>query len=92
MKKVTRTVYLTKESLNLIDKDIGAADKYTIFPFREEGTVSVDMTLDIEEEFRVTEEVLLYIIEGLTPALSEKEHAEKLDKVLVHLRSLGLEV
>lgn len=92
MKKITRTVFLTKESVNLIDKDIGAVPKYTLFPFKEEGTIQVEMTLDVEEEFRVTEEVLLEIIVGLTPALSEKEHQDKLDKVLVHLRTLGLEV
>lgn len=92
MRKVTRTVYLTKDSINLIDKDINATDKYTIFANREEGTVEVDITLSIPEEFRITEDLLMDIIIGLTPALSEKEHEEKLIKVLSHLRSIGAEI
>lgn len=92
MRKVTRTVYLTKDSINLIDKDINATDKYTIFANREEGTIEVDITLSIPEEFRVTEDLLMDIIIGLTPALSEKEHEEKLTKVLSHLRSVGAEI
>lgn len=92
MRKVTRTVYLTKDSINLIDKDINATDKYTIFSNKEEGTVEVDITLSIPEEFRVTEDLLMDIIIGLTPALSEKEHEEKLTKVLSHLRSVGAEI
>ena len=92
MKKITRTVYLTKDSINLIDKDINATDKYTIFANREEGTIEVDITLSVPEEFRLTEDVLFDIIVGLTPALSEKEHEEKLNKVLSHLRSIGAEI
>lgn len=89
MKKITRTVYLTKDSINLIDKDINATDKYTIFSNKEEGTVEVDITLAVPEEFKITEDILLDIIAGLTPSLSEKEHEEKLNKVLTHLRSIG---
>jgi hypothetical protein len=89
MRKVTRTIYLTKESIDLIDKDINAKESYTLFANREEGTLEVDITLSIPEEFRVTEDVLMDIIQGLTPALSEKEHDEKLTKVLSHLRNLG---
>lgn len=92
MRKVTRTVYITKDAINLIDKDINATDKYTIFSNREEGTVEIDITLTIPEEFRVTEDLLMDIIIGLTPALSEKEHEEKLSKVLAHLRSVGAEI
>lgn len=89
MKKITRTVYLTKDSVDLIDKDINALDKYVVFSNKEEGTIEVDITLSIPEEFKVTEDVLLDIIAGLTPALSEKEHEEKLNRVLTHLRSIG---
>ena len=89
MKKITRTVYLTKESIDLIDRDINAKQSYTIFANKEEGTVELDITLSVAEEFVVTEEVLLEIITGLTPALSDKEHETKLNQVLSHLRSIG---
>lgn len=92
MKKITRTVYMTKESTNLIDKDINAVDKYTIFSNKEEGTIEVDITLNLTEEFRITEDVLLDIIAGLTPSLSEKQHEDKLNQVLSHLRSIGAEL
>lgn len=92
MKRITRTVYLTKDSINLIDKDINATDKYTIFANKEEGTIEVDITLAILEEFKITEDVLLDIIAGLTPALSEKEHEDKLNKIVSHLRSIGASV
>jgi hypothetical protein len=92
MKKITRTIYLTKESINFIDKDINANDRYTIFANKEEGTVEVDITISVLEEFKITEDVLLDIIVGLTPALSEKEHESKLSQVLTHLRSIGAEI
>jgi len=92
MKKITRTIYLTKDSIDLIDKDINAKESYTIFSNKEEGTVEVDITIEVSEEFRITEDVLLDIIAGLTPALTEKEHEEKLNKVLTHLRSIGASV
>lgn len=90
MKRITRSVFLTKESIRLIDTDINATDKYSVFSNREEGTVEVEMTIDVPEEFRVTEDVLLEVIASLTPALSEKEHQGKLSMVTNHLRSLGL--
>jgi len=80
---------MTKESIDLIDKDINATDRYVIFSNKEEGTVEIDITLSVVEEFRITEDVLLDIIAGLTPALSEKEHENKLNQVLTHLRSIG---
>ncbi len=92
MKNITRTVYLTKESLDLIDKDINATDKYLIFSNREQGTIEVDITIKVPEEFKVTEDVLMDIIIGLTPALSEKEHDQKLNQVLSHLRALGASI
>jgi hypothetical protein len=92
MRKVTRTVYLTKDSIDFIDKDLNAKQSYTVFSNREEGTIEVDITLSVPEEFRVTEDVLLDIITGLTPALSEKEHDAKLNQVLNHLRSIGAAV
>lgn len=89
MKKITRTVYLTKESIDLIDKDLNARQSYTIFANKEEGTIELDITLSVIEEFKVSEDVLLDIIVGLTPALTEKEHESKLSQVLSHLRSIG---
>jgi hypothetical protein len=89
MKKITRTVYLTKDSIDLIDKDLNARQSYTIFANKEEGTVELDITLSIVEEFKVSEDVLLDIIIGLTPALTDKEHESKLNQVLSHLRSIG---
>lgn len=92
MKKITRNIYLTKESLDLIDKDINAKESYTVFANREQDTVEVEITLSILEEFKITEDVLMDIIQGLTPALSEKEHNEKLEKVLGHLRAIGASI
>lgn len=92
MKRVTRTVYLTKDSLDLIDKDINAKETYTVFANKEQDTIEVELTLSVPEEFKVTEDVLMDIIQGLTPALSEKEHEEKFQKVLSHLRSIGASV
>ena len=73
MKVITRQVFITKESLNLIEKDINAKDSYTIFSNKEEGTTEVDITLQILEEFNISEEVLETLIEGLLPALGESE-------------------
>jgi hypothetical protein len=92
MKRILRSVYLTKESLDLIDKDINAKESYTLFANKEQDTIEVEITLSIPEEFRITEDVLMDIIQGLTPALSEKEHNEKLEKVLSHLRAIGATV
>lgn len=92
MRKITRTVYLTRDSINLIDKDINATDKYIVFANKEEGTIEVDITLSVLEEFKITEDVLMDIISGLTPALSEKEHENKLNQVITHLRSIGASV
>lgn len=89
MKIITRKIYLTKESINLIDNDINAKSNYTIFSNKEEGTLELDMTLHLPEEFLITEDVLLDIIAGLLPALDEKAHNDKLQMVLNHLRSLG---
>lgn len=92
MKQITRTVYLTKESIDLIDKDINARQSYTVFANKEENTVELEMTLSVAEEFRITEDVLFDIVVGLTPALSEKEHEQKLSQVISHLRSIGAQV
>jgi hypothetical protein len=89
MKKITRSVFMSRESIDMIDKDLNARDSYTIFSNKEEGTVEVNITLVSPEEFKVSEEVLLDIIAGLTPALSEKDHESKLNQVLSHLRSIG---
>jgi hypothetical protein len=92
MRKVTRTVYLTRDSIDFIDKDLNAKQSYTVFANKEEGTVEVDITLSVPEEFRLTEDVLIDIITGLTPALSEKEHEVKLNQVLDHLRRIGASI
>jgi hypothetical protein len=89
MKKITRTVFITKSSLDLLERDINAVNSYTIFSNKEEGTVELDITLSIVEEFKVSEDVLLDIIVGLTPALTDREHESKLNQVLSHLRSIG---
>jgi len=92
MKKIVRTMYLTKESIDLIDKDINAKESYILFSNKEQDTVEIELCLSAPEEFRITEDVLMDIIQGLTPALSEKEHDKKFQEVLSHLRSIGLAV
>lgn len=92
MKRVTRTVFISKKDLDLIDKDINAVTEYKIFSNKEEGTQEIELTLAIPEEFKITEDVLMDIIQGLTPALTEKEHEEKFNKVIQHLRSVGASV
>lgn len=89
MKSILRQVFLRKDDIELIDKDINAKESYTIFSNKEEGTVEVDLTLAIGEEFVITEDVLMDIVQGLTPALSEKEHENKFNQLLTHLRSIG---
>jgi|688.fasta_scaffold493776_2 hypothetical protein len=92
MKRIVRTLYLTKEAIDLIDKDVNAKESYTLFANKEQNTVEIELTLSVPEEFRITEDVLMDIIQGLTPALSEKEHNGKFEQVLNHLRSLNLQV
>jgi hypothetical protein len=92
MKRVTRTVFISKKDLDLMDKDINAVTEYKIFSNKEEGTQEIELTLAIPEEFKITEDVLMDIIQGLTPALTEKEHEEKFNKVIQHLRSVGASI
>jgi hypothetical protein len=92
MKRITRTVYLTKESIDLIEKDINAKQSYTVFSNKEEGTVELDITLSVIEEFNITEDLLMEIVTGLTPALSEKQQEEKLNQIISMLRTLGTSV
>jgi len=89
MKRVTRTIYLSKESLDLIERDINAVNSYTIFSNKEEGTQEVEITLNVPEEFRLTEELIETIVTGLLPALSEKEIEVKIEQVKNHLRTIG---
>jgi hypothetical protein len=89
MKRVTRQMFVTKESLNLIERDINAVNDYKFFSNKEEGTIEVNITIDVPEEFRVSEEALNEIIMGLLPALSDKQIAEKVELVKAHLRTLG---
>lgn len=89
MKRITRKVYLSKESLDLIERDINAVNSYTVFSNKEEGTQEVDITIDVPEEFRLTEELIETIVTGLLPALSEKEINIKIEQVKAHLRTIG---
>lgn len=89
MKKITRKVFLRKEDIDLIDKDINARNSYTLFANKEESTIELDITLSVPEVFTIDEDTLMTIIQGLTPALSEKEHEDRFNKVLTHLRSIG---
>jgi len=89
MKRITRKIYISKDSLNLIERDINAVNSYTIFSNKEEGTQEVDITIDIPEEFRLSEELIEVIVTGLLPALGEKEVQVKIEQVKAHLRSVG---
>lgn len=90
MKVITRQMYLSKESLTLIERDINAKESYTIFSNKEDGTIEIELTLTVMEEFIVSEDVLETIIEGLLPALGESELRTKKEQVKAHLRSIGL--
>jgi len=90
MKVITRQMYLSKESLTLIERDINAKESYTIFSNKEDGTIEIELTLTVMEEFIISEDVLETIIEGLLPALGESELRTKKEQVKAHLRSLGL--
>jgi hypothetical protein len=92
MKRIERTLFITKESLDFIEKDINAKESYTIFSNKEEGTIEASVAFLIPEEFRVSEEALNEIIMGLLPALSDKQIAEKVELVKNHLRTLGASV
>jgi hypothetical protein len=83
---------MTKEAIDLIDKDINAQMSYTVFSNKEEGTVELDITLQVLETFQVTEDVLEGIIDGLLPALSEEQLALKKEQVKSSLRAMGLSV
>jgi hypothetical protein len=92
MKRIERTMFITKESLEFIEKDINAKESYTIFSNKEVGTVEVTAAFLVPEEFRVSEEALNEIIMGLLPALSDKQVAEKVELVKNHLRTLGASI
>jgi hypothetical protein len=89
MKRITRKFYIAKDSLELIEKDINAVNSYVFFSNKEEGTQEVDITIDVPEEFRVSEELIETIVTGLLPALGEKEINTKIEQVKAHLRSVG---
>lgn len=92
MKTFTRTLFITKESLNLIQNDINAVNEYKVFSNKEEGTIEVEVSLSVAEEFKITEDILMDIIQGLTPALEEKKHEELFQKTISHLRSIGASI
>jgi hypothetical protein len=89
MKRITRTIFINKSSLDLLERDINAVNSYTIFSNKEEGTQEIEITLNVPEEFRLTEELIETIVTGLLPALSEKEIELKIEQVKTHLRSIG---
>lgn len=90
MRQITRTVYMTKESIDLIDKDLNAKQSYTVFANKEEGTVELTITLSALEEYIVSEDVIDDILLGLFPALSEKELEVKTTLVKNTLRQATL--
>lgn len=92
MKRIERPMFIRKESLEFIEKDINAKEVYNIFSNKEEGTIEVNIVFLVPEEFRVSEEALNEIIMGLLPALSDKQIAEKVELVKNHLRTLGASV
>lgn len=92
MRKITRTLYLNPEELKLIDKDVNAVEKYTVFSNKETGTIEVEVCFSVSEEFKVTEDVLRDIIEGLSPSLTEEEVELRFTKVINHLRNIGASV
>ncbi len=77
---------MTKDAIDLIDKDINASQSYTVYANKEEGTVELDITLSVLEEFSVSEDVIDEIMLGLFPALSEKELEVKTTLVKNKLR------
>lgn len=92
MKRIERPMFIRKESLEFIEKDINAKEVYNIFSNKEEGTIEINIVFLVPEEFRVSEEALNEIIMGLLPALSDKQIAEKVELVKNHLRTLGASV
>jgi hypothetical protein len=89
MLKVTKTIYIPRESLTMIVQNILAKDTYTVFSSSHVGTVPIDITFSIPEEFRLTEDSLQTILEGLFPALDEQAIEQKAELVKEHLRSIG---
>lgn len=92
MKRIERPMFIRKESLEFIEKDINAKEVYNIFSNKEEGTIEINIVFLVPEEFRVSEEALNEIIMGLLPALSDKQIAEKVELVKNHLRTLGASI
>jgi hypothetical protein len=82
-------MFLSKANIELIEKDINAVNDYKFFSNKEEGTIEVSITIDVPEEFIVSEEALAEIVMGLLPALDEKAIAIKIEQVKTHLRMLG---
>lgn len=89
MKIITAKLFMSKETLDLLAKDINAKESYTVFSNKEEGTIEVEAKLSVPEEFRITEDLLADIVSGLLPALSEREQEAKIETVKIHLRSIG---
>jgi hypothetical protein len=89
MLKVTRNIYIPRDSLSMISNNIHAKDTYTIYSTSNVGTVPIEITFNIPEEFRLTEDDLQTILEGLFPALDESAIEQKAELVKNHLRSIG---
>jgi hypothetical protein len=89
MKNVNRTIYISKENLTMIMQNFTAKDVYNIFSTSSMGTVPIDISFSVPEEFRLTEDVLQEILEGLFPALEEDAIEAKAELVKNHLRTIG---
>lgn len=89
MIKITRTFYVSKDDLGLITNNIPSKDAFTFHTTYVLGTSPVELTMNLPEEFRVTEDDIQTILEGLFPALDEQAIEVKAELIKNHLRSVG---
>ena len=89
MIKITKSFFMTKEDLNIISNNLPTKDTFTLATSYSLGSVGVDVTISMPEEFRLTEDDLQTILEGLFPALDEQSIESKAELVKNHLRSVG---
>jgi hypothetical protein len=89
MIKITRNFFISKEDLNIITNNLPSKHTFTLSTSYLNGSVGVEVTLNMPEEFRLTEDALQTILEGLFPALDEPAIEQKAELVKNHLRSIG---
>jgi hypothetical protein len=89
MIKITRNFFISKEDLSIITNNLPSKDTFTLSTSFSLGSVGVEVTLNMPEEFRLTEDDLQTILEGLFPALDEQAIEAKAELVKNHLRSVG---